>query len=124
MQFMISINTASGDNKLLCGTQAGTATLSLGDTAWHDTTATVIDNTWHHIAYVIEDSANTITIYVDGSNVSSFTSTASVAASDVFSLGQEYDAGMATGDFYSGLLDEVRVYARALSETEIATLAQ
>ena len=123
-QFIISINTSTGDNRLLCGTPAGTATLSLGDTAWHDTTATVIDNTWHHIAYVLEDSSDTITVYVDGSDVLSFGSTISIAATDLLSLGQEYDPPMTPGDFYSGLLDDVRIYDRALTESEIATLAQ
>ena len=122
-QFIISINTATGDNRLLCGTSAGIATLSLGDTAWHHTTATVIDNTWHHIAYVLDDGADTVTVYVDGSEALSFTSTVSVVATDVFSLGQEYD-GIVTGDFYSGQLDDVRVYNWALSEAEIAILAQ
>jgi len=124
-QFIISINTSNGDdNRLLLGTPAGTATLSLGTTAWHHTTATVIDNTWHHVAYVLEDSSDTITVYVDGSEALSFASTVSVAADDVFSLAQEYDPGMATGDFYNGQIDDVRVYERALSEAEIATLAQ
>ncbi len=124
-QFMVSINSSNGtNNKIMLGTYAGSDTLSLYESGWHDTTTTVIDNTWHHIAYVLEDSSNTITIYVGGSDVSSFASTASVVAADVFSLGQEYDAGMATGDFYSGQLDDVRIYARALSEAEIAELAQ
>ncbi len=42
----------------------------------------------------------------------------------MFSLGQEYNAPMTTGDFYSGLLDDVRVYDRALSEAGIVILAQ
>ncbi|MCK5565529.1 MAG: LamG domain-containing protein [Planctomycetes bacterium] len=123
-QFIISINTAGGDNRLLCGTQPGSDTFSLGDTAWHDTTATVIDNTWHHIAYVIDDSANVITVYVDGSDVLSFTSAVSIAGDDLLSFGQEYDPGLITGDFYTGQLDDVRIYDRALSEAEIAILAQ
>ena len=124
-QFIISINTVNGaGNKVLLGTQGGSATLSMYESGWHDTATTVIDNTWHHIAYVLEDSSNTMTIYVDGSSVSSFTSSASISTSDVFSLGQEYDTGMATGDFYSGQLDDVRVYDRALSPAEITVLAQ
>jgi len=125
-QFIISINTADGDNRLLCGTPANTATLSLADSepVWRHTTATVIDNTWHHIAYVLDDNFDTITVYVDGSDVLSFTSTVSIFAGDVFSLAQEYDPGMTTGDFYSGQLDDVRIYDRALTEAEIATLAQ
>jgi len=124
-QFFISINTIDGDNKLLLGTPAGTATLSIVDAepAWRHTTATIIDNTWHHIAYVIENSSDTVTVYVDGSDVFSFTLTVPIFKEDVFSLGQEYD-GMTTGDFYNGLLDDVRIYDWALSETEIATLAQ
>ncbi len=126
MQFIIAINSSTGNNKLMFGTQAGTATLSFVDSEpiWRDTTSMVIDNTWHHIAFVLDDSANTITIYVDGSDVLSFTSTVSVYTNDIFSLGQEYDTGMTTGDFYSGLLDDVRVYDRALTPAEIATLAQ
>jgi len=126
-QFMISINSSGGNNnKLLMGTPAGTATLSLADSVpvWRHTTATVIDNTWHHVAYVLDDSFDIITVYVDGSEVLSFTSTISIAADDVFSLAQEYDAGMATGDFYDGMLDDIRVYNRALSAADIETLAQ
>jgi len=125
MQFFISINGSGGDgNKLLVGTPANTATLSLGDTAWHHTTATVIDNTWHHVAVVIEDSSDTVTVYVDGTDVLSFASTMSVTTTDLLSFGHEYDAVMAPGDFYSGQLDDVRVYGRALSQAKIATLAQ
>jgi hypothetical protein len=123
VQFMIAINTASGDNRLLLGTQTSSAVLSLFDGAFHDTTATVIDNTWHHIAYVLEDSSDTITIYVGGIEALSFTSTASIAADDVLSLGQKY-SGVTPNYFYDGLLDDVRVYDRALSEAEIAELAQ
>ncbi len=121
-QFIISINTPSGGNNMLFGTRANTATISFGDTVWHDTAATVIDNTWHHIAYVLEDSSDTITIYVDGSNVLSFTSTVSVAATDILSFGQEYDPGMVTSDFYSGQIDDVRIYDRALSQAQIEDL--
>jgi len=124
-QFIISINTSNGDdNRILLGIQANSDTLSMYESGWRDTATTVIDGTWHHIAYVLNNSSNTMTIYVDGSDVLSFTSTASIAAADVFSLGQEYDAGMITGDFYSGQLDDVRIYDRALSQAEIEILAQ
>ncbi len=123
VQFVIGINTSNGDNRLLLGTQTESATLSLYESGWHDTTATVIDNTWHHIAYVLEDSSDTVTIYVDGSEAQSFTSMVSIAATDVLSLGQKY-SGTTPNYFYDGLLDNVRVYNRALSEAEIALLAQ
>ncbi len=122
-QFMIGINAYNGGNRLLLGTQADTATLTLYESGWHDTTATVIDNTWHHIAFVLDDSANRITVYVDGSEALSFTSTISIAAGDLLSLGQKYTA-LTPNYFYDGQLDEVKVYDRALSEAEIAALAQ
>jgi hypothetical protein len=120
---VISINTSNGEGeKILLGTQGNSDTLSMYESGWHDTATTVIDNTWHHIAYVLEDSSNTMTIYVDGNEVSSFASTASIAASDVFSLGQEYDASMAASNFYNGLIDEVRIYDVALTAEEIQAL--
>ncbi len=123
IQFMIGINAYNGNNRLLLGTQADNATLSLHESGWHDTTATVIDNTWHHIAFVLDDGADTITIYVDGSEVLSFTSTVSIDSTDLFSLGQKY-TGLTPNYFYSGLLDDIMVYNYALSEAEIAVLAQ
>ena len=125
-QFMIALNTSIANTRLLMGTQAGSSTLSIRDGAWpnvwHDTGVTVIDNSWHHIAYVLDDVANTLTIYIDGVNVLSFSLTVSIAAGDLFSLGQEYDAGLTTGDFYSGLLDDVQIYDTALSEIDIQSL--
>jgi len=122
-QFIISFNTFYGDNRLLLGTQAGSSTLSIYDGTLYDTGVTVIDGGWHHIAYVVDDVADTITVYIDGVNVLGFSSTVSVATSDLFSLGQEYDDEVLTkGDFYDGLLDDVQIYDTALSGTDIQQL--
>jgi len=121
-QFILSLNTFDGDNRILAGTLAGVSTLSIYDGAMHETGVTVIDGDWHHIAYVVDDAGDAFTVYIDGVNVLSFPSTVSIAADDLLSLGQEYDLGLATGDFYKGSMDDVRVYNEPLSDADALEL--
>ena len=75
-------------------------------------------NTWYHVAGVYDASARTLHIYVNGNlddgalwgSVPGSISTASVNAS----IGRR-----AAGYFIKGVLDDVRVYGRALSQAEI-----
>jgi lysophospholipase L1-like esterase len=118
-QSIISINTSNGNHRLLLGTQANSATLSLFDGAWHDTATTVIDGTWHHVVYVLYDTVDVIYVYIDGNRVLSFYSTVSVAAGDLLSLGQKYGTGLTTEYFYQGQLDEVKIHRYALDAATI-----
>ena len=122
VQFIVSLNTYDGDNRILMGTQAGSNTLSVAGMAWHDTGVTVIDGGWHHVAYVLNNAVDTFVVYIDGSNVLSLPSIVSVAADDLLSFGQDFDSGLTTGDFYQGLMDDVRIYNQALSGTDIQQL--
>lgn len=123
-QFFIAFNQSNGVNRLLMGHQEGNDFLQLYDDGWHDFSGPVVfDGQWHCIVCVLSDSTNTVDLYVDGAYVDSLSSTVSISASDFFSLGQEYDSGPTTSDFYEGLIDDVRVYNRTLSEDEIQTLA-
>lgn len=69
------------------------------------------DNNWHHVAAVINYASDTITIYVDGSNVSqsgtiSFTATAtSNTDSSAVNLGSA-----ALANYFKGQLADCRVY--------------
>jgi hypothetical protein len=91
----------------------GAATFALGKAA---PTA----NTWYHIAGVF-DGAN-IKLYVNGALednkpfASAWTGTGSTA------VGRGFYSG-ARADFWPGLVDEVHIFARALSDAEIAALA-
>jgi hypothetical protein len=78
------------------------------------------DDEWHLITFV--RSGDTATIYVDGAEVGAYTSTFSLSAVTRVSLGQEWD-NTSPSDFYTGAVDDVRIYARPLSAPEVAGLA-
>jgi len=76
---------------------------------------------WHHVALVGDETS--LTIYVDGLR-------SALGGGDVDSYGSSdfgFNVGTgvwdATGNWFSGAIDEVRAYDRALSQEEIASLA-
>ena len=80
-------------------------------------TATLAVNAWSHIA-VTYDGTN-MRVYVNGALVRTVARTGAVLASDgVLHLGGNVVWG---GEFFQGLMDDVRIYNRALSGGEITT---
>jgi PKD repeat protein len=81
----------------------------------------VIDGSWHHVAG--GRNASEVFLYVDGTLIGSAPDTTLAdLTSNVTDLGiGNYPTGT-TGDF-TGLMDDVRVYGRALDQSEIAALA-
>ncbi len=80
------------------------------------------DDQWHMITYVRDGT--TAYVYIDGLLVGTETPSGNPATQVRWSIGQEWDG--ATGpasDFYNGLVDDVRFYARPLSAGEVAGLA-
>ncbi|MFC1762729.1 FG-GAP-like repeat-containing protein, partial [Planctomycetota bacterium] len=78
---------------------------------------------WHHVAYSFDDSGNTATLYLDGVAVNSDSTTSSIS----YTLGAhsyigKHGDGSTTFDF-NGSIDDSRIYNRALTAREIATLA-
>src|SRR5204862_4826534 len=77
-------------------------------------------NTWYHVAGVYNAAARTLDIYVNGvldNGILSGTVPASQSNSTVnVNIGRR-----STGFYFSGVIDEVRVYNRALSQAEIQT---
>ncbi|MDH3728302.1 MAG: hypothetical protein OER77_12295, partial [Myxococcales bacterium] len=75
----------------------------------------VEDGQWHHVAIVYDGSQKIL--YVDGQIDAQVSYSAPVSTNDVkVSLG--YNAEYPSGE-YGGLLDEVRIYSRALSQADI-----
>jgi len=70
------------------------------------------NNTWVHICYVFD--GNNVDLYKDGLSIATSTNTDSPGGASV--LGARDDQG--NGNWY-GYLDDIRVYNRALSATEI-----
>ena len=61
------------------------------------------------------------TIYVDGTQVGTYSSTFSLTSVTRWSIGQEWDDSTPS-DFYSGSVDDVRIYNKALTADEVKEL--
>ena len=82
------------------------------------TTSSYNDGEWHHLAFVRDNSKGTMTFYIDGEvDVSAGIKAASVTEDHVIGiyLGQKINGT----DRYKGILDEFRLWKRALSQDEI-----
>jgi glucose/arabinose dehydrogenase len=77
-------------------------------------TTTVALNTWTHLAATYDGAA--VRLYVNGSLVSTTPTTGSLAPS---SRALKIGGNSIWGEYYRGLIDDVRVYNRALSGAEI-----
>jgi len=79
----------------------------------------LLDNKWHHITGTFEGSL--IKIYIDGVLKNTFTlapgETPVSNTRDLF-IGRHY----ALGRYFRGAIDEVRIYNRALADSEVALL--
>jgi hypothetical protein len=73
-------------------------------------------NAWVHMALVY-DGVNQSWAYADGILVGSQTATLNTANTRTFGI------GLWSGNYFNGLIDEVRVYSRALTQGEVASLA-
>jgi hypothetical protein len=85
--------------------------------SWHDTYATSVlpINTWTHLALTYDGSA--LRLYVNGSQVSSSSVTGTIrTSSNPLEIGADT---IFYSHYFAGLIDEIRVYNRALSLAEI-----
>ena len=74
---------------------------------------------WYHLAGVL--SGNTGNLYINGSEVASSTSSGILAPISIMKIGQVSEGGTGDGSF-PGVIDEVKIYNRALTEPEIQQL--
>ncbi|MES9974806.1 MAG: DUF4347 domain-containing protein, partial [Candidatus Thiodiazotropha sp.] len=135
-QAMFSItDTADLDSFVVFGMDNGRIFFDIVNNSFYslsvETNASYADGSWHHVAVTVDGSGNSI--YIDGvevslaglfyrdgnSSTSSFFS--SVTSLDSMAIGNLRDAVGYTGSF-NGLQDDVRVYDRALSASDIADL--
>lgn len=94
------------------------------DTVSLDTGSVITADSWYHVAGIYDDEAKSRRIYVDGEIEAEIRSDTGPWGADAgtASIGGETDSGE-TEFRFNGLLDEVRVYDRALSQSEIQSLA-
>ncbi len=83
----------------------------------------VTNGQWHHVGLVYDITAMKRHLYVDGAEVAvdqGIIAGVKSTAGLYIGAGQTLDAGT----FFSGLIDDVRIYNKALSPAQIAALAQ
>jgi len=86
----------------------------------YDNTA-VGDGQWHHLAGSFDALTGSLSIYMDGVLLNATPYPESI----VYSFGTEFSIGSMQGTRnFKGCLDEIRVYGRALTGSEIQVLAQ
>jgi hypothetical protein len=85
-----------------------------------DTTSSLIDGTWHHVALV--KSGTTVTLYADGTAENSQT-VSGASQHNGLPLLIGYNPGQGTPGYWKGMLDELKIFDRALGPMEIAMLA-
>ena len=86
-------------------------------------TTTPSTGVWYHVAGVYNSVAQTLTLYVNGSNVASNSVTGCLPSQtgpgNTLTLGIEYSTAATA---LNGILDDSRVYNRALSAAEVSAL--
>ena len=90
-------------------------------------TPNILDGSWHHIAVTWRSSDGQTKVYADGIPTTHTEATGtSIAGAGSLVLGQEQDSVGDTfqlSEAYEGLLDDVRIYNRVLTEAEVKLLA-
>jgi len=114
-----SCNTASGGNVVILGLISGQITLYEDGEEIHSETL-VHDSEWHHVAYTrIGDRGY---LYVDGVPEGTHDASYDFSPDNLWSIGQEYDAGPNPGDFLDGIVDDVRIYNMSMTQPQILEL--
>jgi hypothetical protein len=130
-QSLISAANSGNDNEVLVFLRSSTTVdFYTGQTAGGLVTWTVpslADDEWHHLTIVRNDLADTVSLYVDGALVGTHATSlqAISVAANGFVIGQEQDSvggGFQSSQAFSGSLDDVRIYSRALTSSEVAAL--
>lgn len=118
VESMIGLTNSTAGSAVQCGFRNGQLTVwNWGGNTLVSTTAPSA-NSWHQASYTYDGTTHSL--YVDGVLANSSTAGAQTAAPSRLDLGLT----PGWGEYYAGILDEVRIYSRALTSAEIATLAQ
>ena len=83
----------------------------------------ISDVQWHHVGFVYDNDTIHRQLYVDGILIAEDTSPVSgVPSDDGLYIGASQD--LEAGTFFSGFIDDLRIYKQALTAEEITVLAQ
>lgn len=83
------------------------------------------DGEWHHIVGVVDTTNSKVYLYMDGEeqdNTAFTDSNLSDGDNEIITIGADSDTAGAKAQLWDGDIDEVKIYSRALSATEISNL--
>jgi hypothetical protein len=105
-----------GDNQVRLSVSVGGA-----DVDFQTTNANLQTNRWYHLAATFDNAANQVRVYLDGAQVyvNNSATLDPTANSGLLFLGRS----QRTDEYWAGSLDDLRIYNRALSSTEISAIA-
>ena len=106
---LFQLTTSTTKLKMMIRTSGGTLVCS------KLSTATVLDNTWHHVAWV--DNLGAATLYVDGVVDTNFTYTAGGLTLNTTAVGALLRTAGAS--YFTGSVDDVALWQRPLSQVEV-----
>lgn len=122
--------SASSVTIRLSGGELQAAIFQSGNLSTVSTPAPVA-NTWTHVAFSFDGASATMKLWINGqvvSTVSSLPFSSVLKRNSALSIGARFgqdafnNTGTTATDFYTGKLDEIRVYERTLDATEISSL--
>jgi len=120
-QALVGKHDAAGGNQVLMGLYNGGYHVRIRTETYEDG---AIQSGWQYLAVVgnQQGSSTNVTFYRNG--IPLWTHTLASTVGDIsgglaWTLGQDWDSGPATSDFFDGSMDELAIWSRALSLAEI-----
>jgi len=77
---------------------------------------------WHHIAIMQDGVGDTTSLYVDGTIVNTASAYDANGAGALWIGGDTFSVGGGLEELFNGVIDDVRIYNRTLSDAEVAQL--
>jgi hypothetical protein len=116
-KWFVEMTDSSGNRHGIGMYPAGTPVITYGVIKWKNSTGSLInDSKWHHFVGTYDGTS--AKIYIDGvSQGLSSENTCGTKIANTLTIGST-----STGDYVSSLIDDVRIYSRALSFAEIQQL--
>jgi hypothetical protein len=85
--------------------------------------ANLTAGSWQHITFVYDGSAGTVKTYKNAELIQTDNVTASILSNDgPLTIGRHVDSGATPGYYYSGQIDDVRIYNYALTAKQVKSL--